>query len=576
MKMKSKIPNEAVNSHTAAVLLATLGLMMTPQAFAQDAEIEQLRATTQVLIDTLVESGVLSREKATQMMERSRALAKAKAEAQAKEQILLQVQQAQAAQNAAASVPEFGKDGKKIVRVPFVPESVRKEIRDQVKQEVLAQVRSERGGEAAAIPEWLSRITFETDFRLRQEFVTLARDNTAPGMANFMGGNYTRAADAVLNTSNGIPSANTQDDFSRTRLRARLAATAKVNEAVSVTMGLSTGNAGVGTTTSSNNQTMGQYFNNYTAVIDKAYVTLRPLGDKLTLSGGRMPNPFLATDLVWRDDLGFEGLTASYNAPVLANTRGTLTAGYFPLRESSPNASRSRSLFALQAVADTSLGFSGNKLKLGAALYNYQGLTGEKEGSVVSAPDYATRYEYAAGFRQRGNTLFNVRGDGAATPTLGLASEFNILNVTAVLDLPNLIALPVRLTGDAVQNLGFKRSDIERRMGGTLSDGKDYGFMARVQVGALQVNKPGQWSASLAYRYLGSDAVLDAFTNSDFGLGGTNNKGIVLGVNYGLYQNTALSARWLSSNPIDSYGSGTSPATRLSVDTLQFELNTKF
>ncbi len=575
--MKSTMPCDPVHSPIGAAVLLALGLLLvTPQVFAQDAEIEQLRATTQVLIDTLVESGVLSREKANQMMERSRALAKAKAEAQLKEQILQQVQQAQPSQNAVPSGPEYGKDGKKVVRVPYVPESVRKEIRDQVKQDVLAQARSERWADSAASPEWLNRFTFESDFRLREEFVSLAGDNTAPGVTNFMGGNYTRAADAVLNTSNGIPTANTRDGFDRLRLRARVVATAKVNDAVSATLGLSTGNAGVGTTTSSNNQTMGQYFNNYTAVVDKAYLRIRPMGDALTLMGGRMSNPFLATDLVWRDDLGFEGLTGSYNAPLSGNTMGTLTAGYFPLKESSPNASSGRSLIAIQAVADTPLGYNGNKLKFGAALYSYHGLTGEKEGTVVSVPDYAARYEYAAGFRQRGNTLFNVRGDGAATPTLGLASEFSVLNLTAVLDMPNLISLPIRFTGDAVQNLGFKRAEIEKRIGGALTDGKDYGFMARVQVGALQVTKAGQWSASLAYRYLGSDAVLDAFTNSDFGLGGTNNKGIVMGVNYGLYDNTALSARWMSSNPIDSFGSGTSPMTRLSVDTIQFELSSKF
>jgi len=150
---------------------------------------------------------------------------------------------------------------------------------------------------------------------------------------------------------------------------------------------------------------------------------------------GACPTLFFATDLVWRDDLGFDGVSASYNTQLLANTKGTLTAGYFPLRESNPNTSRSRSLMAVQAVAEAPLGYNGNRLKVGAALYSYQGITGEREGAVVTAPDYATRYEYAAGFRQRGNTLFNVRGDGAATPTLGLASEFNTVNLTAAFGL---------------------------------------------------------------------------------------------------------------------------------------------
>jgi len=116
--------------------------------------------------------------------------------------------------------PKSARNGKKVVRVQYVPESVRKEIRDQVKQEVLAQARSQN--EPTTLPAWLNRFTFEGDIRLRQEVVGLAGDNSAPGQANFMGGNYTRAADAVVNTSNNLPSANTKDGYDRMRLRARV------------------------------------------------------------------------------------------------------------------------------------------------------------------------------------------------------------------------------------------------------------------------------------------------------------------------------------------------------------------
>jgi len=49
-----------------------------------------------------------------------------------------------------------------------------------------------------------------------------------------------------------------------------------------------------------------------------------------------------------------------------------------------------------------------------------------------------------------------------------------------------------------------------------------------------------------------------------------------LGVNYGWFDNTVLSARWLSSNQIDSYAPGSDPVTKLSVDTLQFDLAVRF
>ena len=64
--------------------------------------------------------------------------------------------------------------------------------------------------------------------------------------------------------------------------------------------------------------------------------------------------------------------------------------------------------------------------------------------------------------------------------------------------------------------------------------------------------KRGDWNVALTYRWLGSDAVLDAYTNSDFGLGGTNNKGYILGGSYAFDKNSWVSVRWMASDLIDS------------------------
>ena len=139
----------------------------------------------------------------------------------------------------------------------------------------------------------------------------------------------------------------------------------------------------------------------------------------------------------------------------------------------------------------------------------------------------------------------------------------------------------VILSGDYVKNLAFNRKEMAKRTGTDILDGKDIGYMAKLQVGYPTTVKRGDWNVSLAYRYLGSDAVLDAFTNSDFGLGGTNNKGFILGANYGIDKNTWVTARWLSSSLIDSMapqvsGVATTPPTKLSVDMLQLDLNARF
>jgi len=83
-----------------------------------------------------------------------------------------------------------------------------------------------------------------------------------------------------------------------------------------------------------------------------------------------------------------------------------------------------------------------------------------------------------------------------------------------------------------------------------------------------QVTKFRDWQVSASYRYLQRDAVLDAFTDSDFHLGGTDAKGWVIGGKYGLARNTWLQLRYLSSDAIDG--------PPLGIDTLQVDLNAKF
>ena len=62
--------------------------------------------------------------------------------------------------------------------------------------------------------------------------------------------------------------------------------------------------------------------------------------------------------------------------------------------------------------------------------------------------------------------------------------------------------------------------------------------------------------------------MLDAFSYSDFRLGGTNSKGYFIGGLYGVDRNSWLSAKWLSADEIDGEPFG--------VDVLQVDFNAKF
>jgi hypothetical protein len=479
-----------------------------------------------------------------------------------------------------------GEKGKaRVVRVPYVPESMRREIREQVKQEVLTQAKAERWGNPDALPEWLDRFTFEGDMRLRSDSFRLAKDNTPPGVAGNVSGasGLTRGADLSPTALGGVPNVNTQEDFNRTRLRLRFGATAKVAETVSAGFRISTGGTSGPTST---NQTQGQGFNKYSLVLDRGFITLRP-APWLELTGGRIANPFFSTDLVWADDLNFEGFAARFSHWLRPDLNAFVNAGYFPLRTDNPLQARSRDVQGMQAGLNWRLA-PASEFKLGAAIYGYHGIEGQVETNgrfgPPAATDYGSRYEYPNGLRQRGNTLFivNAPADNATGSTnyWGLASGFREFNVTGSLDLGRFDPIHVVLTGDYVRNLAFDERKIAERTGSQIVDARNIGFLGKITVGHPHIKRWGDWNLSLAYRWLGSDAVLDAFTNSDFGLGGTNNKGYILGGSWGIDKNAWISARWMASQLIESMApklaGSTKAPTKLSADLLQIDLNAKF
>ena len=164
-------------------------------------------------------------------------------------------------------------------------------------------------------------------------------------------------------------------------------------------------------------------------------------------------------------------------------------------------------------------------------------------------------------------TLFNIANTNPASNLFALASDCRLVNLTGTVDLNLFNPVHLMLTGDYVKNVGFSRAKTLARTGVSL-DTDTTGYMAQVAVGMPSMALRGDWQLSLGYRRLGADAVLDAFTDSDFHLGGTNNKGFFLGAQYGLGKNSWLTARWLSSNEVKGLP--------LSIHVLQVYFNAKF
>jgi len=90
----------------------------------------------------------------------------------------------------------------------------------------------------------------------------------------------------------------------------------------------------------------------------------------------------------------------------------------------------------------------------------------------------------------------------------------------------------------------------------------------KLTVGHPEIKKLRDWNLSFEYKYLESDSVVDAFTDADFHLGGTNAKGYVVIGNLGLGHNLWLQPRWFSTTEVSG--------PPLAIDVLELDLNAKF
>lgn len=136
-----------------------------------------------------------------------------------------------------------------------------------------------------------------------------------------------------------------------------------------------------------------------------------------------------------------------------------------------------------------------------------------------------------------------------------------------VLNLALAYTIYISFIADYVKNIGFDSDEVSSLFGEPVAENTT-GYLLGTSVGHQKMEKLWDWQVSLAYKYLEADAVLDAFTDSDFQLGGTNGKGWILGGQLGLAKNLWLRARWLSSDEI----TGETTA----IDTLQVDLNSRF
>lgn len=526
------------------VFAAALACACGPAAHATEREdIEQLRNTALSLIQALVEQGLLSREKAAELVKKA---------------------ESRNTTDAAGNPARVGADGKPVVRVPYVPESVKTEIREQVKQEVLAQAKQERWGDPGALPDWIDRIRFEGDLRLRLEQDLFDRNNAPATLYSLQTTGPAYAPD-LTNT--------TQDRF-RLGLRARFGFTAKIGDTVTGGFRLATGSL---TSPASTSQTLGanaNNFNRYTIGLDRAYLRWEPLR-WLRLEGGRMPNPFFSTDLVWAEDLAFDGVATTVRTNLSDSFLAYAAAGVFPLSENGIT-KNGHWLTGVQAGGEWDVS-QQTRLKFGVAQYAFRNMEGSPQAAGSSSLPTYNQNQYGTNVRQKGNSLFNIADPTLAAgsaPVWGLMARFRPLNLTASVDFAQFDPVHVVLTADYVKNLGFDRAEIRSRTGIDLEP-RTAGYQYRLAVGAPVISARRDWQLFGMLRQLERDAVIDGFTDTTWHLGGTNYRGYSLGGSYAVDRNAWMTLRWTSTKNLPDCCSSLSGAP-LAIDVLQLDFNARF
>jgi hypothetical protein len=506
--------------------------------------------------------------------------------------------QVAAAAPAVRPAPEPG-----VQRVPYVPQPVREQLRQQLREDLLAVARREQWG-APAVPgatlaaggvgpgAWAQRVTVEGDVRLRWQGDRADDTNLAADeyVAAALASGRTRAADFAaanaVNTALGTP----QADRERWRVRARLGVNARIADSVQAGLRLATGSA---TDRVSVNQTLGQNANRYTFLLDRAFLRWDP-APWLSLQGGRTANPFFATEAQFSENLSFEGVSTLLRWPAAGGRtfEPWLVAGYFPIRENGP-AAAGRSLVGVQA----GLNFEATRwrLRVGLARYQYRALEGRIDAdyslSAGAGPSYG-QHEYGAALRQRGNTLVLTNnplersGQGPSAFVFGpdrwrwgLASKFTPLALTLAAESRHFAPYSLAISAEAVQNHAYDRAEIRARTGVELTDGSDKAVSVRAVFGDLALRQRWDWQASLAWRRVGSDAVLDAFTDGDLRGGGTNVVGWSLGGQLAIDRDLVLGLRYLSGRQLDSMTPLLAPSaspTKYGLDTIQVDLGARF
>ena len=288
-------------------------------------------------------------------------------------------------------------------------------------------------------------------------------------------------------------------DRTRTVLRARLRASYAVSDHITVGGQVATGDPD---DPNSTDMTLSGFDDDLDLSLDQAWV--RYTNGGLTLYGGKFPQIFARTDMLWDGDVVPQGIGGSYRIGL--GNGASLDAR------------------AMYSIVDEASGGPDSHMIGGQAVVSFP-LAAHWKGSLAAAY-YRYRLESVAG-ADSGDIRTNLFADGR------YLSGFRLVDGLATLTYSGFGEhWPVSLTADYVRNLGAAVN-------------ADTGLSLELAAG--RTAEQGEWRLSYAYSRVGVDAVFAAFSQDNIAFGsnymlhGANvsyaiRKNVIFDVNYYHYR----------------------------------------
>ncbi|MEO6739414.1 MAG: putative porin [Chthoniobacteraceae bacterium] len=538
------------------------------------------------LINRMVKKGMLDKAEAAELIAQSEqdvviARNQVRDDAQIATQLVIQAAVAQKV------IPNLDPILDDTVRVTYIPETVKKQIKDDLRAELAAEQRSQGAALPKGIPDWVSRFRVKGDIRIRGEsdLFPAGNDNTG-AFPNFNAINTGAPFDIAGTVFS--PQINVDQDRTRFRIRARISGEMDLGEGFTAGIRIGTGQdnqpVSMNQSLGGSGGAQGGNFSKYAVWLDRAFLKYEQGTDpdrRFAISAGRFDNPFFSTDIIWDEDVGFDGISATGRYRIMPGVTPFGSIGAYPIFNTDYNFSsnqpakfKSTDKYLYGGQIGVELKPAKDlELKIAGAYYYFDGVSGKLSTPYVplTASDAGDTDGLRPSFAQVGNTYMALRnivadasnnfGTSNQFQYFGLASKFRPVALTARLDYNGFEPVQVSLTGEYIRNLGFKKAEIDGKAvnnrgavtaanpNGTFAGG-DTAWYLGIRAGHPVLQKRGNWQAGINYRHIESDAVIDAFNDSDFAQGGTNQKGYVLWGTYATSARTSLTLRWMSASEI--------------------------